>query len=98
MHQYALHYYRKASALRPYDARMWCAVAGCYESVSKVRVSCNKPPLIGVPLKPVTSHLAALNLFMVNKPQLNRGTASVPLLCPSYEKVFTPLGWVDTFS
>ncbi len=32
-----------------------------------------------MPLEPVTSHLAALNLFMVNKRQLNRGTAAVPL-------------------
>jgi anaphase-promoting complex subunit 8 len=30
---YALHYYQRAAALRPYDARMWCAVAGCYEQL-----------------------------------------------------------------
>ena len=27
MTYYALFYYRKATALRPYDARMWCAMA-----------------------------------------------------------------------
>lgn len=28
---YALHYYRKAAALRPYDARMWTALGACYK-------------------------------------------------------------------
>ena len=27
---YALYYYRKAAALRPYDARMWCALGSCF--------------------------------------------------------------------
>lgn len=30
MPHYALHYYRRASLLRPADARMWCAMAQCY--------------------------------------------------------------------
>ena len=38
MPYYALFYYRKATALRPYDSRMWCAMAGCYKQV-RVRVS-----------------------------------------------------------
>lgn len=33
---YALHYYRKACVLRPYDARMWCALGGCYEHLDKL--------------------------------------------------------------
>ena len=33
---YALHYYRKACVLRPYDARMWCALGGCYEHLDKI--------------------------------------------------------------
>jgi anaphase-promoting complex subunit 8 len=36
MPNYALHYYRKAAAIRPYDARMWCAVAGCFEAMSRL--------------------------------------------------------------
>jgi anaphase-promoting complex subunit 8 len=31
MHFYSLHYFRKATALCPYDARMWCAMGQCYE-------------------------------------------------------------------
>eukprot|EP01090_Pellita_catalonica_P013123 TRINITY_DN3042_c0_g1_i2.p1 TRINITY_DN3042_c0_g1~~TRINITY_DN3042_c0_g1_i2.p1 ORF type:complete len:188 (-),score=34.79 TRINITY_DN3042_c0_g1_i2:4-567(-) len=30
---YALYYYRSAASLRPYDARMWSALAECYESL-----------------------------------------------------------------
>jgi anaphase-promoting complex subunit 8 len=33
MPKYALYYYRKASTLRPYDPRMWCALGQCYESL-----------------------------------------------------------------
>ena len=32
---YALYYYRKAAALRPYDARMWCAMGSCYLSLDR---------------------------------------------------------------
>ena len=35
MPYYALFYYRKATALRPYDSRMWCAMAGCYKQLVK---------------------------------------------------------------
>ena len=35
MPYYALFYYRKATALRPYDSRMWCAMAGCYKQLGK---------------------------------------------------------------
>ena len=35
MHFYSLHYFRKATALRPYDARMWCAMGQCYECLEK---------------------------------------------------------------
>ena len=35
MYYYALYYYRKATALRPYDARMWCAMAGCYKHLRR---------------------------------------------------------------
>lgn len=37
MHLYALFYYRKAAALRPYDARMWCAMGGCYLGLGEER-------------------------------------------------------------
>ena len=30
MYQYALYYYKKAAALKPSDARMWCAVGNCF--------------------------------------------------------------------
>jgi hypothetical protein len=36
---YALDYYQRATALRPYDARMWSALAGCYEKLKRC-VSC----------------------------------------------------------
>jgi anaphase-promoting complex subunit 8 len=44
MYFYALHYYRKATTLRPYDARMWCALAGCYEKLHRVQeaIKCYK--------------------------------------------------------
>lgn len=32
---YALDYYQRATALRPYDARMWSALAGCYEKLKR---------------------------------------------------------------
>jgi hypothetical protein len=32
---YALNYYQKATALRPYDARMWSALAVCYEKLKR---------------------------------------------------------------
>ena len=35
MYYYALFYYRKATSLRPYDARMWCAMAGCYKLLNR---------------------------------------------------------------
>jgi tetratricopeptide (TPR) repeat protein len=35
MPYYALFYYRKATTLRPYDARMWCAMAGCYKQLDR---------------------------------------------------------------
>ena len=35
---YALFYYRKATTLRPYDARMWCAMAGCYKQLERKQV------------------------------------------------------------
>lgn len=31
MYQYALYYYKKACLVRPYDSRMWSALAVCYE-------------------------------------------------------------------
>ena len=33
MPYYALHYFRRATQLRPKDARMWCVLAGCWEAV-----------------------------------------------------------------
>ena len=35
MHFYALHYYQKATTLRPYDSRMWVATAACYEKLER---------------------------------------------------------------
>ena len=32
---YALYYFRKATTLRPYDSRMWCALANCYQNLDK---------------------------------------------------------------
>ena len=32
---YALHYYRKTTVLRPYDARMWRAMADCYTALER---------------------------------------------------------------
>jgi len=36
MFNYALDYYRKATALRPFDSRMWCALGGCYEELGRM--------------------------------------------------------------
>lgn len=35
LHYYALFYYRRAMLLRPEDARMWCAMAQCYDLKSR---------------------------------------------------------------
>ena len=35
LHYYALFYYRRAMLLRPEDARMWCAMAQCYDLMSR---------------------------------------------------------------
>jgi anaphase-promoting complex subunit 8 len=35
MYEYAQYYYAKAAALRPYDPRMWCAIATCAEQLSR---------------------------------------------------------------
>lgn len=32
---YAVSYYQRAAALRPYDARMWSALASCYEKLKR---------------------------------------------------------------
>ena len=32
---YASFYYRRACALRPHDARMWCALGTCFESLER---------------------------------------------------------------
>jgi tetratricopeptide (TPR) repeat protein len=32
---YALYYFRKTTVLRPYDARMWCALASCYDALGR---------------------------------------------------------------
>ena len=37
MAYFALFYYRKATALRPYDSRMWTAAATVYERIGKLR-------------------------------------------------------------
>ena len=34
--KYALHYYRQAVALRPYDARMWFAMASAIEKLGNI--------------------------------------------------------------
>lgn len=47
---YALHYYGKTCQIRPYDPRMWCAMAECYEMTGNLmealkcyqRAECNK--------------------------------------------------------
>ena len=36
---WALHYYQRAVTLKPYDARMWVAVAGCHEQAAATSAS-----------------------------------------------------------
>ncbi|KAG0233497.1 Anaphase-promoting complex subunit 23 [Actinomortierella wolfii] len=49
MHYYALGYYQRATALRPYDGRMWCAMAECYESLGQdlAAIKCYTRALLG---------------------------------------------------
>lgn len=35
MHNYALHYYQRGAALRPYDVRMWQAMGMCYQDLNR---------------------------------------------------------------
>lgn len=35
LHNYALYYYKKAMTQRPADARMWVALAGCFENMDR---------------------------------------------------------------
>ncbi|KAG6888244.1 hypothetical protein C0995_009557 [Termitomyces sp. Mi166 len=59
MHHYALHYYQHATALRPYDVRLWQAQGMCYEEIGRLReaVECLKHALI-----PADPHEITINL------------------------------------
>ncbi|KAG6832599.1 hypothetical protein H0H92_014435 [Tricholoma furcatifolium] len=60
MHNYALHYYQQATALRsPYDVRLWQAQGMCYEEIGRLReaVECLKHALI-----PADPHEITINL------------------------------------
>ncbi|KAG8737207.1 Anaphase-promoting complex subunit 23, partial [Ceratobasidium sp. 428] len=50
MPHYALHYFQRATALRPYDIRMWQALASCYQTLQKYRdaIQCYRRALFGV--------------------------------------------------
>ncbi|KAI9455322.1 TPR-like protein [Lactarius psammicola] len=49
MHQYALHYYQHATALRPYDVRLWQAQGASYQEMGRLReaIECLKRALLG---------------------------------------------------
>jgi anaphase-promoting complex subunit 8 len=49
MHYYALTYYQRATAIRPYDGRMWCAMAECYEYLDQdlAAIKCYTRALLG---------------------------------------------------
>ena len=36
MHTFALYYFGKATQIRPFDPRMWCAMADAYEKLSLI--------------------------------------------------------------
>ncbi|KAL0072428.1 Anaphase-promoting complex subunit 8 [Marasmius tenuissimus] len=61
MHQYALHYYQYAAALRPYDARLWQGLGQCYEEMGRLReaVECYKRALISA-----NPHEISVNLLL----------------------------------
>lgn len=37
MHTYSLYYFQKAAYLKPYDPRMWCAMAETYERLNRTQ-------------------------------------------------------------
>ncbi len=49
MHYYALGYYQRATAIRPYDGRIWCAMAECYEYLDQdlAAIKCYTRALLG---------------------------------------------------
>lgn len=49
MHHYSLTYYQRATAIRPYDGRMWCAMAECYECLGQdlAAIKCYTRALLG---------------------------------------------------
>lgn len=64
MHLYSLHYYQRATSLRPYDSRMWSALANTYEKLGRrpEAIKTLKRALLnaGSEDAPVVSQLAAL--------------------------------------
>ena len=82
---YAMYYFGKAVALRPYDARMWCAMAECYEKVGNVEqaIKCYQRAEAnndreGLALK----KLAQVRLFLANA----CGVLLIPSVIQSGEK------------
>ena len=49
MPHYAIQYYNKATALRPYDSRMWLALAQVYENTGRIHeaIACHQRALVG---------------------------------------------------
>ncbi|KAG6820746.1 hypothetical protein H0H93_012392 [Arthromyces matolae] len=65
MHNYALHYYQHATALRPYDVRLWQAQGMCYEEIGRLRdaVECLKHALIPADPHEITINLKLARLY-----------------------------------
>ncbi|KAF7315598.1 Anaphase-promoting complex subunit 8 [Mycena indigotica] len=65
MHQYALHYYHNATALRPYDVRLWQAQGMCYEEMGRLReaIECFKRALITADPNEITINLRLASLY-----------------------------------
>ncbi|KAL9711924.1 Anaphase-promoting complex subunit 8 [Leucoagaricus gongylophorus] len=63
MHHYSLYYYQRATALRPYDIRLWQAQGSCYEEIDRRReaIECYKRALI-----PADPHEISINLKLAN--------------------------------
>jgi tetratricopeptide (TPR) repeat protein len=69
LHLYSLHYYKRAAALRPIDARMWCAVGKLLFSSA---LSCCPSPLLRI-----TSPAFPLPLLHLSSPPSSPASASL---------------------
>lgn len=74
MQFYAIQYYNRATALRPFDCRMWSALAGVYEKLKRIpeAIQCNTRALLGADAQQTLQILAKLGQLYDSLGQYSR--------------------------